>query len=381
MWDPTCLSDPGKVTDAEYQCDISDGGGVHTNSGVSNHAYALLVDGGTYNGTTVMGIGLNKAAHIYWQAQSVYQTPATDFADHADALDASCQDLLGLPLSALSLTTPGASADVISQGDCNQVAAVSDAVQFRHDPTEQCGFKPLLDPNTPQLCPGAQKNPAQLYAEDFEDGLAGWTLTNQGKYAGWQGDNWVANDSLPGGRDGTAAFAEDLDGQCDQGAGDRSGVMTLTGPSIKLPAAAIQSPRLTFMQYVATETNVDGGNLKLSINGGDFKLVPGTAYTFNKYTGTLALAPANTNPLAGQEAFSGTDGGQVFGSWGQSQVDLKKAGVKPGDTIQVRFDFGMDGCGAIDGWYLDDVKVSACNTKKAPAAASASFSETVYRRD
>jgi len=381
MWDPTCLSDPGKVTDAEYQCDISDGGGVHTNSGVSNHAYALLVDGGTYNGKTVMGIGLNKAAHIYWQAQSVYQTPATDFADHADALDASCQDLLGLPLSALSLTTPGASADVISQGDCNQVAAVSDAVQFRHDPTEQCGFKPLLDPNTPQLCPGAQKNPAQLYAEDFEDGLAGWTLTNQGKYAGWQGDNWVANDSLPGGRDGTAAFAEDLDGQCDQGAGDRSGVMTLTGPSIKLPAAAIQSPRLTFMQYVATETNVDGGNLKLSINGGDFKLVPGTAYTFNKYTGTLALAPANTNPLAGQEAFSGTDGGQVFGSWGQSQVDLTKAGVKPGDTIQVRFDFGMDGCGAIDGWYLDDVKVSACNTKKAPAAASASFSETVYRRD
>ena len=25
----------------------------------------------------------------------------------------------------------------------------------------------------------------------------------------------------------------------------------------------------------------------------------------------------------------------------------------------------MDGCGAIDGWYVDDVTVSACNTKKA----------------
>ena len=135
------------------------------------------------------------------------------------------------------------------------------------------------------------------------------------------------------------------------------------------------------MQYVATELNVDGGNLKMSVNGGPYTLVPGTAYTFNKYTGTLALAPANTNPMQGQEAFSGTDGGQVFGTWGQSQIDLTKAGVKPGDTIQLRFDFGMDGCGAIDGWYIDDVKVSACNTKKAPAAASASFAETVYRRD
>ena len=91
MWDPTCLSDPGKVTDAEYQCDTSDAGGVHTNSGVPNHGYALLVDGGTYNGQTVTGIGLQKAAHLYWRAQSVYQTETTDFDDHADALEQSCR--------------------------------------------------------------------------------------------------------------------------------------------------------------------------------------------------------------------------------------------------------------------------------------------------
>ena len=68
---------------------------MHTNSGVPNHGYALLVDGGTYNGQTVSGIGLDKAAHIYWRAQSVYQTPTTNFADHADALEASCTDLIG----------------------------------------------------------------------------------------------------------------------------------------------------------------------------------------------------------------------------------------------------------------------------------------------
>ena len=55
MWNPNCLNDPGKVTDAEYHCTPDDGGGVHTNSGVPNHGYALLVDGGTYNGQTVSG--------------------------------------------------------------------------------------------------------------------------------------------------------------------------------------------------------------------------------------------------------------------------------------------------------------------------------------
>ena len=34
MWNPRCVNDPGRVTDAEYFCAVDDGGGVHTNSGV-----------------------------------------------------------------------------------------------------------------------------------------------------------------------------------------------------------------------------------------------------------------------------------------------------------------------------------------------------------
>ena len=41
-------------------------------------------------------------------------------------------------------------------------------------------------------------------------------------------------------------------------------------------------------------------------------------------------------------------------------VDLAAAGVKPGDSIQLRFDFGRDGCGGNDGWYVDNVTVSTC---------------------
>ena len=143
--------------------------------------------------------------------------------------------------------------------------------------------------------------------------------------------------------------------------------MRLQSPLITLPGAAQLSPRMTFEHYVATEAGWDGGNLKISINGGAFAVVPASAFTFNPYNATLNTAAAgNTNPLAGQPGFTGTDGGEVHGSWGRSQIDLTKIGVAAGDTIQLRFDFGMDGCTGVDGWYVDDVKILSCNLKKKP---------------
>jgi len=194
--------------------------------------------------------------------------------------------------------------------------------------------------------------------------LGHWTLTNQGVFSGWPGLNWTRATTLPGGRLGSAAFAVDPDaGNCDGGAGDISGMMSLESPVIKLPNSQTLSPFfVTFEHYVASEFTFDGGNLKISINGGAYTLVPSSAYTFNPYNTTLQP----TNPLATQAGFSGTDGGQVSGSWGQSQVNLTMLGVMPGDTIRLRYDFGMDGCAGIDGWYVDDVKVRACNVKKSP---------------
>jgi Zn-dependent metalloprotease len=367
MWIPNCINHPGKVTDGMYHCTPDDGGGVHRNSGVPNHGYALLVDGGTYNGRSISAIGLVKAAHLYWRAQTVYQTPTSNFEDHANSLEAACADLIGQPLQGLSTsaTPAGPSGQSISSADCTEVTDMIAAVELRTDPSEQCNFQPLLAQNPSALCAN-QKNPPVIYAEDFEDGLAGWTLTNQGVFAGWPGTNWAHATSLPGGRAGSAAFGENLQqGNCDGGAGDVSGVMRLESPSIHIPSSNTLSPRLTFEHYVATETGWDGGNLKISINGGAYTLVPASAFQFNPYNTTLQTAAAgNTNPLAGQPGYSGTDGGSLGGSWGQSQVDLTQVGAKPGDTIRLRFDFGMDGCTGVDGWYVDDVKVRACNIKK-----------------
>jgi Zn-dependent metalloprotease len=65
MQDPTLTGDPGKMSDPHVACSDDDSGGVHTNSGIGNHAFVLMVDGGTYNGYTIAGIGLTKAGKIH----------------------------------------------------------------------------------------------------------------------------------------------------------------------------------------------------------------------------------------------------------------------------------------------------------------------------
>ncbi len=117
LMDPTIWSDPGKVSDPQFHCDLSvDGGGVHTNSGIGNHAYALMVDGGVYNGYTNSGIGLTKAGKIEYRALTQYLTPVSDFTDNYNALLQSCADLVG---------TAG-----ITAADCVQVENALDAVEM-----------------------------------------------------------------------------------------------------------------------------------------------------------------------------------------------------------------------------------------------------------
>ena len=203
MWNPTCYGDPGKVSDEEYFCDTTDSGGVHTNSGVVNHAFALLVDGSTYNGVTVPAIGLDKAANLFWRTQLEYLTPTSDFADLADGLAASCADLLGQEINKVTLgesatggsaATP-ALADPITAADCTAVGQASAAVELAAEPV-QCEFGPLLAKNTPALC-GAGFTSKATWSEDFEDGLAGWTQDEELVYPGTTGLAWEASTAAP----------------------------------------------------------------------------------------------------------------------------------------------------------------------------------------
>ncbi|MCP4424918.1 MAG: hypothetical protein GY803_10525, partial [Chloroflexi bacterium] len=363
MWEPTCYGDPGKVTDTQYWCSAGDFGGVHTNSGVPNHAFALMVDGGTYNGVTVNAIGLTKASHIHWRAQSVYEGSATNFVGHADALEQSCEDLMiaGTDLEGLSTGAPvGPSGEVISAADCAEVAAANTAVEFRTNP-DQCSFTTLLDPNAPALCDGFGAVETILL-EDWEGGVlpAGWTVGTHdvANAATFDTPDWAVVGGLPAGASGSyAAFVADLIiGDC--AADDESGALFMDSPVIIIPATS-EVPRVAFDHWVATEFDYDGGNVKYSVNGAPWDLLPASAYEFNPYNDALAAAPGNTNPLASEDAFTGTDGGTVGGSWGQSQVNLFGL-AGPGDTVQFRFDFGIDGCNGVVGWYVDDFHTYSC---------------------
>ncbi len=370
LWNPNCYGDPGKVSDAQYVCSSDDGGGVHSNSGVPNHGYALLVDGGNYNGVSVGSIGLTKAAAIYYKAMTEYQTPVSNFTDHADSLEASCADLTGKALKTLS-TAPNNSTTAlvkITTSDCDQVAAMADAVELREDPTTQCDWHPILDPNAPEKC-GADFTEAELWSEDFEDGLDGWTLSDESVFGGptfdWEAATNTPGDSLPGGHAGSVAFGPAPDaGACDGSDNDISGAAFMTSDDIVVSGAG--APRLSFEHYVRTEAGYDGGNLRISVNGGEFTVVPASAFTCNAYNADMEPAPGNTSSMAGEPGFTGTNPGSVFGSWGESQVDLSAAGVSNGDTIQLQFAIGHDGCGGLEGWYVDNVSVVDCVEKAAP---------------
>lgn len=359
MWNPKCNNDPASTIDTSYYCGTLDSGGVHSNSGVPNHLYALLVDGGTFNGYTIASIGFVKAAHLWWRAQKNYLTATSDFAIFADALEASANDLIDVNLQGLSTsTTPaGLSGQSWTAADVDNLKNAILSVQLRSSPNSQCNYQPLLKP-VPALCESA--NSGALFTENWENGTGNWTIINiPTNPSSWINRNWEVKGSLPKGRTGNAMFAADpINGNCSTSL--QNGILRLESPVITFPAFTAGVYQMAFNHYVATEMNWDGGNIKYSLNGGAWTLLPSTAFTQNPYNRNLDGTASNDNPLRGQAAFTGTDGGSLGGSWGQSVVDLSRIGVVAGSNIKFRFELGTDGCNGIEGWYLDEIYVYNC---------------------
>jgi len=361
MWHPNCFEDPARVWDGFYECTSLDNGGVHINSGIPNRAFALLVDGGTANRLEIAPIGMTKAAHIYWRAMSVYQGPTTNFAEHADILELSCADLVGQPIT--SLATGNTIGDTISGNDCEQVAKAMTAVDMRAAP--RCDFQTILNPDPPALPSGKV-----IFSETFNsDPGPAWPVTSEGVYPEYDEARsaWRWTNDVPDEGSGGALWAINsvLIGNCEPNDDDQSGVTRLESPEIRIPATATGAV-LAFDHWVYTEDGWDGGNLKISVNGSEYQIVPSAAFIHNPYNSSVIVTMTiedeeytNTNPLSGEAAYTGEDEGHVFGgSWGQSQIDLGFF-ADPGDSVRLRWDFGIDGCNGRDGWYIDNVTVIA----------------------
>ena len=163
MKDPTLYGQPDRMTSPDYWTSEDDGGGVHFNSGVGNKAAYLMVDGDTFNGKTVTGLGIDKTEAIYYEAAANLLTSASDYQDLYNALQQACANLTG---------THG-----ISGADCQEVKDALDAVEMNVPPpgaapveapvcSQRHAGRPLLrrprEPRERQLDLGLARRPEPL---------------------------------------------------------------------------------------------------------------------------------------------------------------------------------------------------------------------------
>ncbi|MEM9990753.1 MAG: M4 family metallopeptidase [Bacteroidota bacterium] len=253
MWIPSCNFDPDFVGSTDFDCDkdLSDNGGVHSNSGIPNHVYALLVDGGTYNGQTINALGFVKTAHIFWRTQTVYLTNTSDFGVLADALEQACQDLVDINLEGLSVspTPAGLSGEIITAADGAEVAKAILAVNMRGD--NACNYNTLLQPTTP-ICGGAGVAGETIFSENWEAGSSNWIVSQVPSDAStWDARDWTLTSNLPDGRTGTAMFGVDPSfGDCANTDRD-NGIIRLQSPVINIGASVTPPFLMTFDHYIS----------------------------------------------------------------------------------------------------------------------------------
>ena len=98
--DPTIFGNPDTYQGKFWVTSSSDNGGVHTNSGVQNHWFYLLSEGGSgvndngyvYN---VEGIGLDHAEQIAYRNLTVYLMPGSQYFDAREGSMNAAIDLFG----------------------------------------------------------------------------------------------------------------------------------------------------------------------------------------------------------------------------------------------------------------------------------------------
>jgi len=322
MMDPTLHGDPGKMSDPQFVCQTpgGDAGGVHSNSGILNHAYALMVDGGTYNGRTVTGIGLTKAGKVAYRALDNYLVSASGFLDAYHAFRQACNDLVG---------TAG-----ITLNDCGQVQTAMDAVELSNP--WPC---PGASPQAPALCPPGQVA-ANLFFDDLQAGGSNWgveSATVFGPNAWFLGNFFGTSETLH-------LFAPDQD------VTTHSRLVNVT--PIVLPAGA----RLQFNHAYGFENDsdgfYDGAVLEYRNETGPGPwLDAGPLFAAGtNYDGTLSSSFGN--PLGGRQAFAG----HSFGYTG-SQYDLSSLA---GQNTRFAFRLGTDSSVGDYGWFLDDIRIYTC---------------------
>jgi hypothetical protein len=104
----------------------------------------------------------------------------------------------------------------------------------------------------------------------------------------------------------------------------------------------------------------DGGQVRVSINGGPFNMVPLSAFSANGYNGTVL--GGSISVLAGQAAFVNDSVGHGSGSYITSVCSL--GDLTAGSTVRVQFIAGNDGNtkGNTPNWEITSAQISVGNS-------------------
>ena len=320
MMTPNQYGDPNRMGDSGYfACFSTSDTGVHTNSGVPNHAYALMVDGGTFNGRTVAGIGLTKAGKVVYRTLVSYLLSGSDFLDFNNAMRQSCSDLVG---------------SVVTAADCTQVAAALDAVEMASP--WPCA---PVQTATPAFCTPPSVYATTVFSDNLEDPNSGiWSKSTASGINHWEEGEGSPDIYFP-------LFAT-------------SGVWSFwgyegnwqKGDSAVAMANAVSVPAGAKMQFNHSFGFTSGGHgvLEYSANGGAWTDAGSLIVSGARYTCTIA---SSTDPLNGRQAF-------CWDSWGYTTSQLDLASLA-GRNVRFRFRIASTGGNAI-GWFVDDVRIFTC---------------------
>lgn len=335
MSDPTRFGDPDRMQSPDYRSGYADNGGVHSNSGVNNKADFLMTDGGTFNGRTVTGLGIDKVARIYYEAEVHLLTSGSDYADLHDILPQACKNLTG---------TSG-----ITAADCVEVRDAVDATQMDLQPTTAGAAAPEAP-----LCATGQI-PSNLFFDDLENtGSGNWVKSHAAGSFNWE---YPVTSAFQYGTSGTQNFHSP-----DPVA--KSDLSIARTASVVVPSAG--TTYLRFNHMYDLEANFDGGVVEYSTNGGATYVDAGPLFDANGYDDASL---GGTSALAGRATFTNFSAGYI-----SSRINLTSLA---GKSVRFRFRVATDAGGASQGWFVDDIRVYRCVAGSGAPTVNAGADQTV----
>ncbi len=315
-------------------------------SGDSNQASATTQSGGCTPPSAPTGVSATAASstqiNLSWTAVS----GATSYNVYRATSTGGPYTNVGSP-TGTSFSDTGLSASTTYYYVVTAVAGCESANSAETNATTQSG--------------GGSCSTTTLYSNGFESGsgLSDWTrgtFVSGGSVTSWRGIQTCSASN------GSKIFRFGGSGCTGNYSSNNFNFAQPQGSTGISVASTASNTTLTFDHRYQFETNYDGATLAVSLDGSNYTLVPASALSGHTYNSTSSTACPPTG-AGGLSIFTATQS-----SFQSTTVDLDAVcdaitsgtGGCAGQTLYIAFTSITDCSITRDGWFLDDVTVTAC---------------------